>query len=180
MTILLTGGAGYIGSHTALELINAGYDVIVVDSYINSSPESIERVKELTGKEIISYFVDVCDKKSLLEVMLKHSIEAVIHFAGMKAVGESVEYPLKYYRNNIDSTLTLLECMKLAGVTNIIFSSSATIYGDYNPVPYNERMPRGRCSNPYGWTKSMIEQIFEDSAKADDNLSVIFLRYTTL
>jgi len=177
MHILLAGGAGYIGSHTAVELLNAGHDVIIVDNYCNSSPEAVRRIEEVTGKKVPAYNVDVRIKKDLLEVFGKHSIDCVIHFAGLKAVGESVRKPIEYYRNNIDTTLTLLECMKACGVHNIVFSSSATVYGEENPYPYIETMPRGTCSNPYGWTKAMMEQILEDAAKADSELSVVLLRY---
>ena len=175
--ILLAGGAGYIGSHTAVELLNAGYDIIVADNYSNSSPESIRRVEKITGKPVKTYELDIKDNASLAEVFRENKIDAVIHFAGLKAVGESVQKPIMYYRNNIDTTLALLETMAQFDVNNIIFSSSATVYGEANPVPYLETMPRGACTNPYGWTKSMMEQIFEDAAKADEKLSVILLRY---
>ncbi len=175
--ILLAGGAGYIGSHTAVELLNAGYDVVVVDNYSNSSPESIKRVEKLTGKKVALYEADVKDTEKLSAIFSENKIDAVIHFAGLKAVGESVEKPIMYYRNNIDTTLALLETMEKFAVKNIIFSSSATVYGEANPVPYLETMPRGACTNPYGWTKSMMEQIFEDAAKADEKLSVVLLRY---
>lgn len=175
--ILLAGGAGYIGSHTAVELLNAGYDVVVVDNYSNSSPESIKRVEKLTGKKVALYEADVKDTEKLSAIFSENKIDAVIHFAGLKAVGESVEKPIMYYRNNIDTTLALLETMEKFAVKNIIFSSSATVYGEANPVPYLETMTRGACTNPYGWTKSMMEQIFEDAAKADEKLSVVLLRY---
>ena len=176
-TIFLAGGAGYIGSHTAVELLNAGYDVVVADNYANSSPESIKRVEQITGKTVKLYEADVRDNAKLRAIFSENKIDAVIHFAGLKAVGESVEKPIMYYRNNIDTTLSLLETMQEFDVKNIIFSSSATVYGEANPVPYFETMPRGACTNPYGWTKSMMEQIFEDAAKADKSLSVILLRY---
>lgn len=176
-TVLLAGGAGYIGSHTAVELLDAGYEVVVADNYSNSSPESIRRVEKITGKTVKLYEADVRDNKKLAEIFSDNKIDAVIHFAGLKAVGESVEKPIMYYRNNIDTTLSLLETIEQFGVKNIIFSSSATVYGEANPVPYFETMPRGACTNPYGWTKSMMEQIFEDAAKADKDLSVILLRY---
>lgn len=176
-TIFLAGGAGYIGSHTAVELLEAGYDVIIADNYCNSSPAALDRVREIIGKSLISYELDIKDKERLSAVFRENKIDAVIHFAGLKAVGESVREPLMYYRNNIDTTLSLLECMKEFGVNNIIFSSSATVYGEENPVPYFETMKRGVCTNPYGWTKAMMEQILEDAAKADANLSVILLRY---
>lgn len=176
-TVFLAGGAGYIGSHTAVELLNAGYDVVVADNYSNSCPESIKRVEKITGKSVKLYELDIKDNAKLAEVFKGNKIDAVIHFAGLKAVGESVQKPIMYYRNNIDTTLALLETMKDFDVNNIIFSSSATVYGEANPVPYFETMPRGACTNPYGWTKSMMEQIFEDAAKADEKLSVILLRY---
>lgn len=150
MVVLLAGGAGYIGSHTAVELLNAGHDVVIVDDYSNSCPESIKRVEEITGKSIVSYEADVKDKEAMTKIFADNKIDCVIHFAGLKAVGESTRLPAKYYRNNIDTTLTLLECMKEAGVKKIVFSSSATVYGEQKP-PYVETMPRGACSNPYGW-----------------------------
>ncbi len=177
MKILLAGGAGYIGSHTAVQLCGAGHEVVIADNYYNSSPEAVKRIQELTGKEIPAYDVDVKDKVKVDQIMKEHKIDCVIHFAGLKAVGESVQKPLEYYRNNIDTTLTLLECMKDNDVHAFVFSSSATVYGEENPAPYNETMVRGRCSNPYGWTKSMMEQILEDAAKADPELSVVLLRY---
>ena len=176
-TIFLAGGAGYIGSHTAVELLNAGYNVVVADNFSNSSPEAIKRVEKITGKTVKLYKLDIKDNTNLEKVFMENSIDAVIHFAGLKAVGESVQKPVMYYRNNIDTTLSLLENMAKYNVKNIIFSSSATVYGEANPVPYLETMPRGACTNPYGWTKSMMEQIFEDAAKADRELSVILLRY---
>ena len=177
MSILLAGGAGYIGSHTAVELLEAGYDVIIADNYSNSCPEAVKRVEEITGKSVKAYEVDIKDAEKLSKVFEENKIEAVIHFAGLKAVGESVAKPVLYYRNNIDTTLSLLECMEKYGVKNIIFSSSATVYGEENPVPYTEEMKRGTCTNPYGWTKVMMEQILEDAAKADKELSVVLLRY---
>ena len=175
--ILLAGGAGYIGSHTAVELLNSGYNVIVVDNFANSCPESIKRVEKITGKSIKLYEADVKDKAKLEEIFTENKIDAVIHFAGLKAVGESVKMPVEYYRNNIDTTLSLLETMKKFNVSNIIFSSSATVYGEDNKVPYTEEMKRGTCTNPYGWTKVMMEQILEDTAKANPDMSVILLRY---
>lgn len=175
--ILLAGGAGYIGSHTALELLNSGYSVIVADNYSNSCPEAIKRVEKITGKSVKTYELDITNSGKLDKVFQDNKIDAVIHFAGLKAVGESVTEPVKYYRNNIDTTLTLLETMKKHDVKNIIFSSSATVYGAENSVPYKEDMKRGTCTNPYGWTKAMMEQIFEDTANADGRLSVVILRY---
>ena len=175
--VLLAGGAGYIGSHTAVELINSGYDVIIADNYSNSCPEAVRRIEEITGKSVKAYELDIKDKTALETVFKENKIDAVIHFAGLKAVGESVAKPVLYYRNNIDTTLSLLECMEEFGVKNIIFSSSATVYGEENPVPYTEKMKRGTCTNPYGWTKVMMEQILEDAANADKELSVVLLRY---
>ena len=177
MNILLAGGAGYIGSHTAVELIGAGHDVVIVDNYSNSSPEVVHRIEKLTGRSVPAFCADVRDEKAVSEIMATHPMDCVIHFAGLKAVGESVRKPLEYYDNNINTTLTLLACMKKAGVHNIVFSSSATVYGEENPIPYVETMKKGSCSNPYGWTKSMMEQILEDAAVADPELSVVLLRY---
>ena len=176
-TILLAGGAGYIGSHTAVELLNAGYDVIVADNYANSSPESIRRVEKITGRSVKLYEADVSDHSAMEKIFSENKIDAVIHFAGLKAVGESVQKPIMYYRNNIDTTLSLLEIMNEYGVKNMLFSSSATVYGEENKVPFIETMPRGACTNPYGWTKSMMEQILTDAANADEKLSVVLLRY---
>ncbi len=176
MNVLLAGGAGYIGSHTAVELLNAGHQVVIVDDYSNSSPEAVRRIEKITGKSVVSYEADVKDKEKMRHIFSKNHIDCVIHFAGLKAVGESVRLPLKYYRNNIDTTLTLLECMEEAGVNQFVFSSSATVYGEENEPPYVETMHRGSCSNPYGWTKVMMEQILEDAAKANPELSVILLR----
>lgn len=177
MKVLLAGGAGYIGSHTAVSLLNAGHDVVIADNYDNSLPEAVKRIEELTRKHISSYDADVRDNTALNKIFQDNKIDCVIHFAGLKAVGESVRKPIKYYRNNIDTTLTLLECMHENDVHNIVFSSSATVYGELNKPPYVETMPKGSCSNPYGWTKSMMEQILKDAAKADKKLSVVLLRY---
>lgn len=176
MNVLLTGGAGYIGTHTCIELINAGHTVVVADNFSNSSPKAIERVEEITGKKIPLYNIDVCDVGALDKLFAENKIDAVIHFAGLKAVGESCEIPVAYYRNNLDSTLALLEVMKKYSVANFVFSSSATVYGIPKSVPLVETMPTG-CTNPYGWTKLMNEQILTDAAKADSNLSVVLLRY---
>ena len=176
MSVLLTGGAGYIGSHTAIELINSSYDVVIADNFANSSPEVLDRLKKITGKDIPLYNIDAADKTALDALFAKCDIDSVIHFAGLKAVGESVSIPLKYYRNNLDSTLTLLEVMDKYGVKNIVFSSSATVYGIPERVPLVEDMPTG-CTNPYGWTKYMIEQILQDASVADPNLSAVLLRY---
>lgn len=175
-TVLLTGGAGYIGSHTALEFLEAGVDVVVVDNFYNSCSKSIERVEKLTGKKIKLYEADVCDKEATRKVFEENKIDAVVHFAGYKAVGESVAKPLEYYRNNIDSALVVCELMREYGVKKIVFSSSATVYGTSQNVPLKETEPTG-CTNPYGWTKLMIEQILADYAKADPTVSVTLLRY---
>lgn len=177
MNILLAGGAGYIGSHTAVSLLEAGHDVVIVDNFANSSPVAVERVMEVTGKRVAMYRADVTDRQAVAKIFEENEIDCVIHFAGLKAVGESGKVPLLYYRNNIDTTLTLLETMAEHGVHKIVFSSSATVYGDENPIPYVETMRRGSSSHPYGWTKIMMEQIFEDAAKADGDLSVVLLRY---
>lgn len=177
MNVLLAGGAGYIGTHTAVELMGAGHDVVIVDNFSNSCMEAVNRVEELAGKKVVFYEADIKDKVAVAKIFAENKIDCVIHFAGLKAVGESIEKPVEYYRNNIDTTLTLLECMKEAGVNNIVFSSSATVYGEENQIPYVETMKRGSCTNPYGWTKVMMEEIFEDAAKADRNLSVVLLRY---
>ena len=176
-TVLLAGGAGYIGSHTAVELLNSNYNVVVADNYSNSCPEAINRIEEITGKKVKAYECDVKDKSLLNKIFDENQIDAVIHFAGLKAVGESVKKPIEYYRNNIDTTLTLLECMREHNVNSIIFSSSATVYGSENPIPYKETMKRGTCTNPYGWTKVMMEQNLEDTAKSNPELSVVLLRY---
>lgn len=177
MSILLTGGAGYIGSHTCVEMLNAGYDIVVVDNYSNSSPEALKRVKELTGKDFPIYEADVCDGEAMNALFDREKIEAVIHFAGYKAVGESVQKPLMYYRNNLDSTMTLLEVMRAHGVKKLVFSSSATVYGMQEKMPLTEDMPIGGCLNPYGWTKCMIEQILFDVAKAESDWTMVLLRY---
>jgi UDP-glucose 4-epimerase len=158
-------------------LLEAGHDIVIIDNFSNSSPEAVRRIEELSGKKVVLYEADIKDSAAIGKMFSEYYIDSVIHFAGLKAVGESIEKPLEYYRNNIDTTLTLLECMKAAGVKNVIFSSSATVYGEENDIPYMETMKRGRCTNPYGWTKVMMEQIFQDAAKADPELSVVLLRY---
>lgn len=177
MAILVAGGAGYIGSHTCVELIEAGYDIVVVDNLSNSSAEAVRRVERITGKSIRFYEVDVLDRAGLSEVFDKEKIEAVINFAGLKAVGESVQKPLEYYHNNITGTLILCDVMREHGVKNIIFSSSATVYGDPAFVPITEECPKGKITNPYGQTKSMLEQILTDIQAADREWNVVLLRY---
>ncbi len=177
MTILVTGGAGYIGSHTCIELVNAGYNVVVVDNLCNSSEESLKRVEKIVGKEIKFYEADIRDAVAMADIFAKEKIDAVIHFAGLKAVGESVAKPLEYYDNNIHGTLVLCDAMRNAGVKNIIFSSSATVYGDPAFIPITEECPKGQCTNPYGWTKSMLEQILTDFHTADPEWNVVLLRY---
>ena len=175
--ILVTGGAGYIGSHTVVELIDNGYDVVVVDNLSNSSKESLKRVEKITGAQVKFYENDIADMDAMDRVFVENDIDAVIHFAGLKAVGESVEKPLEYYKNNISGTLNMCEVMRKHGVKNIIFSSSATVYGDPETVPITEECPKGVCTNPYGWTKSMLEQILMDLNVADSEWNVILLRY---
>ncbi len=176
MAILVTGGAGYIGSHTCVELLNQGYEVVVVDNLVNSSVESLHRVEEITGKELTFYEGDLLDRGRLEEIFGQESIDAVIHFAALKAVGESVAKPLEYYHNNIIGTLTLCEVMREYGVKSIVFSSSATVYGTPETVPIREDFPRS-ATNPYGRTKLMMEDIFMDLAVADSEWSVALLRY---
>ena len=175
--ILLTGGAGFIGSHTAVAMIEAGHSVIIADNLYNSEEIVIDRIEKITGVRPDFRLCDVCDKNQVREIFKENDIDGVIHFAGYKAVGESSEKPLEYYRNNIDSALTLLEVMRESGVNSFVFSSSATVYGPDNKPPYKEDMKKGSCSNPYGWTKSMIEQILVDAAAANPELSVMLLRY---
>ena len=175
--ILITGGAGYIGSHIAVELLNKNYKVIVYDNLTNSSKISVKRVEEITGKNIIFYEADILDEKKLSEVFEKENIDVVIHCAALKAVGESVKKPLEYYHNNISGTLSLLKIMRKYSCKNIIFSSSATVYGDPEKVPITEDFPKGICTNPYGWTKSMMEQIMTDLQKSDPEWKVVLLRY---
>lgn len=174
--VLLCGGAGYIGSHTAVELLDNGYDIVVVDDLSNSSEKSLERVKKITGKDFPFYKEDVCCKSAMDRIFEENKIDAVIHFAGKKAVGESVAIPLTYYRINLNATLSLCESMIEHNVMNIIFSSSATVYSADNTVPFTEDSRLG-CSNPYGWTKLMNEQILQDIAKANPGFSVVLLRY---
>ncbi len=177
MAILVTGGTGYIGSHTVVELQNAGYDVVVLDNLSNSSAKSLDRVKAITGKDVTFYEGDIRDRKVLERIFDNEKIDSCIHFAGLKAVGESVEKPWEYYDNNITGTLTLVDEMRKHGCKNIIFSSSATVYGDPAEIPITENCPKGQCTNPYGWTKSMLEQILSDMQKADNEWNVVLLRY---
>lgn len=177
MRILVTGGAGFIGSHTVVELQQAGYEAVVLDNLCNSSAKSLERVEKITGKKVPFYKADILDRQALEEIFTREKIDAVIHFAGLKSVPESAQKPWEYYQNNIAGTLTLVDVMRKHGVRNIIFSSSATVYGDPAVVPITEECPKGQCTNPYGWTKSMLEQILSDIQKADPEWNVILLRY---
>lgn len=177
MKILLTGGAGYIGSHTIIELDKAGYSVAVVDNLYNSNPKALERVGEIIGKQIPFYKADIRDAEALAKVFEAEKPEAVIHFAGLKAVGESVSKPLEYYHNNMTGTFILLDVMRHHGCKNIIFSSSATVYGDPAIIPITEQCPKGHCTNPYGQTKSMLEEVLMDVQRADKEWNVVILRY---
>ena len=177
MNILVTGGAGYIGSHTCIELMANGYDVIVVDNLCNSNPKSLERVEQLAGKKPKFYEGDVRDEALMRKIFAENEIAAVIHFAGLKAVGESVAQPWRYYDNNLNSTLVLTKVMEEAGCKRIIFSSSATVYSGDNEMPLRETSRTGNCTNPYGWTKYMTEQILSGMAHADKEWSIVLLRY---
>jgi UDP-glucose 4-epimerase len=177
MTTLVTGGAGYIGSHTVLELLNQGDDVIVVDNLSNSSSESLKRVAEITGEQVTFYQGDILDKAFLDSVFTKHNIEQVIHFAGLKAVGESVQKPIEYYQNNVQGTLNLLDAMRDANVFKLVFSSSATVYGDPASLPIREDFPVGGTTNPYGASKLMVEMVLQDVAKSDPRWAFAILRY---
>ena len=177
MNVLVTGGAGYIGSHTCVELLNEGYGVIVIDNLCNANPKSLERVKELTGKALTFYEGDVRDEALLRRIFAEHDISCVIHFAGLKAVGESVAKPWEYYDNNLNSTLVLTKVMKEVGMKNIIFSSSATVYTADNEMPLRENSRTGNCTNPYGWTKYMTEQILSGLAVPDKEWGIVLLRY---
>lgn len=175
--ILITGGAGFIGSHIAVELLDNNFEVVIYDNLSNSSVESLKRVEKITGKDLKFYEADVLDKEKIKEVLINERIDVVIHCAALKAVGESVKKPLEYYQNNITGTLTLLEAMKEVNVKNIVFSSSATVYGDPKTCPITEDFPKGECTNPYGWSKSMMEQIMTDLYVSDNEWKVILLRY---
>ena len=175
MAVLVTGGAGFIGSHTCVELINAGYEVVIVDNLYNSCREAVNRIEKITGKNVKFYNVDLLDKQALENVFKSESIDSVIHFAGYKAVGESVRKPLEYYHNNITGTLILCDVMRNYGCKSIVFSSSATVYGDPAFVPITEDCPTGGVTNPYGRTKYMIEQILSDVSVSDNEWNVILL-----
>ena len=178
MNILVTGGAGYIGSHTLVELYKAGHKAVVVDNLCNSNPIVLERIAHIAGVDNIPFYkVDIRDKEGLEKVFADNRVDACIHFAGLKAVGESVEKPLEYYDNNVAGTLTLLDTMRRYGCKNIIFSSSATVYGEPSEMPITEACPKGQCTNPYGWTKSMLEQVLMDVQTADVEWNVVILRY---
>lgn len=177
MKILVTGGAGYIGSHTCVELTEEGYEVVIVDNLYNASEKAVERIKEITGKDVVFYRADIRDYNAMNDIFAKEKPYAVIHFAGMKAVGESVSKPMEYYENNIGGTLTLCKAMRENGCKNMIFSSSATVYGDPAFIPITEECPKGVCTNPYGWTKHMLEQILTDIQTSDPEWNVILLRY---
>ncbi len=177
MRILVTGGSGFIGTHTLVELSAAGHETVVIDNLSNSNPIALTRVEELTGKKIPFHKVDIRDREGLNQVMNQYHFDACIHFAGLKAVGESVEKPWEYYENNIGGTLVLLDVMRQHGCKNIIFSSSATVYGDPAEIPITEKCPKGHCTNPYGQTKSMLEEIMMDMQKADKEWNIVLLRY---
>lgn len=177
MNILVTGGAGYIGSHTCVELLNAGYEVIVVDNLYNSSEKALDRVQQITGKTLKFYEDDILDRDAMNKIFDENEIDAVIHFAGLKAVGESVAKPIEYYHNNMTGTLVLCDVMRNHGCKNIIFSSSATVYGDPAMIPITEECPKGQPTNPYGWTKSMLEQVLTDIHTSDPEWNVVLLRY---
>ena len=177
MAVLVTGGAGYIGSHTVVELQNAGYDVVVLDNLSNASEKALDRVSKITEKPVKFYKADILDRDALNDIFDKETIESCIHFAGLKAVGESVVKPWEYYENNIAGTLTLVDVMRKHNVKNIIFSSSATVYGDPAQISITEECPKGQYTNPYGWTKSMLEQVLTDIQKADPEWNVMLLRY---
>ena len=176
-TVLVTGGAGFIGSHTSVELLNAGYDIIILDNFVNSKPESLKRIKELTGKDFKFYQADIRDEEAMTKVFAENKIDAVIHFAGLKSVPQSITEPLNYYDNNIAGTVCLCRVMDKAGCKKLVFSSSATVYGSKNPSPLREDMPTGGTTNPYGTTKYFIEQILQDLCISDSEWGVSILRY---
>ncbi len=176
MLILVTGGAGFIGSHTAVELLSAGYDIVIMDNFSNSKPEALDCIKKITGKDFKFYECDMRDSEAMDKIFAENKIDAVVHFAGLKAVGESVQKPLEYYENNLGGTFVLAESMRKAGCKKIVFSSSATVYGMNNPVPFKEEYPTS-ATNPYGYTKVMIEQILTDIWVSDNSWSAVLLRY---
>ena len=176
-TVLVTGGAGFIGSHTSVELLNAGYDIIILDNFVNSKPESLKRIKELTDKDFKFYQADIRDEEAMTKVFAENKIDAVIHFAGLKSVPQSIKEPLNYYDNNIAGTVCLCRVMDKAGCKKLVFSSSATVYGSKNPSPLREDMPTGGTTNPYGTTKYFIEQILQDLCVSDSEWGVSILRY---
>lgn len=176
-TVLVTGGAGFIGSHTSVELLNAGYDIIILDNFVNSKPESLKRIKELTGKDFKFYQADIRDEEAMTKVFAENKIDAVIHFAGLKSVPQSIKEPLNYYDNNIAGTVCLCRVMDKTGCKKLVFSSSATVYGSKNPSPLREDMPTGGTTNPYGTTKYFIEQILQDLCVSDSEWGVSILRY---
>jgi UDP-glucose 4-epimerase len=176
-SVLVTGGMGFIGSHTVISLYENGFDVIIADNLSNSKTEVLNRLEQITGRRFKFYKVDCCDKEALRQVFIENEIDSIIHFAGLKAVGESVKMPLEYYSNNINSMLTVVELMNEYKVRKLVFSSSATVYGESEDVPFTEESPLGMCTNPYGWTKWMLEQILRDCAKAYPDLKVCLLRY---
>lgn len=176
-TVLVTGGAGFIGSHTSIELLNAGYDIIILDNFVNSKPESLKRIKELAGKDFKFYQADIRDEEALTKIFAENKIDAVIHFAGLKSVPQSIKEPLNYYDNNIAGTVCLCRVMDKAGCKKLVFSSSATVYGSKNPSPLKEDMPTGGTTNPYGTTKYFIEQILQDLCVSDSKWGVSILRY---
>ena len=177
MSVLVTGGAGYIGSHTAVELLNAGKDIVIIDDFSNSKPEVLENIKKITGKDFKFYEMDYADREKLEKVFEENNIDSVMNFAGFKAVGESTKKPIEYYINNVSGALVLFDTMRKYNVKKFVFSSSATVYGPENPIPYKEDMPVGTASSPYGSTKIFIEQILKDIYKADNEWSVALLRY---
>ena len=176
-TVLVTGGAGFIGSHTCIALHDAGFDFIIADNFSNSKKACVDRIGTIIGSDVKCYYADCCNKEDLKIIFEENDIDAVIHFAGLKAVAESIQIPLEYYRNNIDSILNVAELMREFKVKDLVFSSSATVYGNSDRVPFKEDSPKGTCTNPYGWTKWMIEQILIDIAKADPSMNVVLLRY---
>ena len=177
MKILVTGGAGYIGSHTCVELLNAGYEVVILDNLYNSNRKAVDRIEQITNKSVIFYEIDITDKEAVQRLFDEQDIDGVIHFAGLKAVGESVHKPIEYYHTNIEGTLILVDQMQKHHVKNLIFSSSATVYGEPKEMPITENCPKGMCTNPYGWTKWMLEQVLTDLHTADAEWNILLLRY---